>query len=364
MTERVYNFSPGPAALPLPALQQAQETFLAIPGLGVSPLEVSHRSKWALGVFEKLEANLRELYALPDNFKVLFLQGGATMQFTQVPLNFLKADGPAADYILTGSWGSKAIKEAKKVGPVNTAWNGKEDNFNRIPANSELSLTAGAPYVHFTSNETIQGVQFQSEPETNGVPLVCDASSDFISRPLDFSKYGIIYAGAQKNAGPAGVTVVLIRDDMLAKVPENQHAIMDYKLYADNGSMYNTPPVFAVYMVQLVTNWLLEEVGGLAKIDEINTRKAGMLYDAIDQSNGFYKGHAVADCRSKMNVTWRLPSEELEAEFIKQAAERNLSSLKGHRSVGGIRASIYNAMPEEGVACLRDFMLEFMKNKA
>jgi phosphoserine aminotransferase len=281
-----------------------------------------------------------------------------------VPINFLRGTGKPADYILTGSWGEKAIQEAAREGSAQVAWNGKAENHVRAPQQEELDLDPNAAYAHFTSNETIQGVEFPSEPDTGTVPLICDGSSDFLSRPIAVERYGLIYAGAQKNAGPAGVTIVIIRDDLLERVPDNLPAMLDYRLQAKNKSLYNTPPAFAIYIVMLVTRWLLEQIGGLEKMAALNREKAALLYDAIDRSEGFYRGHARPDSRSMMNVTWRLPSEELEKEFVKQAQPLGLYELKGHRSVGGIRASIYNAMPPEGVSALRDFMLEFQRQHA
>ncbi len=361
MEKRVYNFSPGPAILPLPVLKEAQEHLTTLPGVGMSVLEISHRSKYFKEIHESVKENIKKLFNIPDNYQILFLQGGATQQFSLIPMNLLRGTGKSADYIVTGSWGKKAIKEAYLEGNVNKVWDGSEENFKRIPKQPELQLDSNAAYLHFTSNETIQGVQFHNEPEAGDVPLVCDASSDFLCRPISIEKYGILYAGAQKNAGPAGVTIVIIRDDLLERVPEGLHTLFDYKQLAKGDSALNTPPVFAVYMVMLVTRWLLEQIGGLEKMEEINRKKAQMLYDAIDQSNGFYNGHAAKEDRSLMNVTWTLPNSDTEQEFISKAQERNLYELKGHRSVGGFRASIYNAMPVEGVETLRDFMLDFQK---
>ncbi len=363
METRIFNFSAGPAVLPVKALQEAQRDLVALPGVGMSIMEISHRSKPADEVFAATEANLRTLLNLPSHFKILFLQGGASLQFSMVPMNLLRGEGKSADYILTGSWGDKAIKEAKKEGSIRTAWSGKADNYIRVPKAAELDLDPKAVYVHYTSNETIQGVEFQSEPETGGVPLVCDASSDILSHPIQIEKYGLIYAGAQKNMGPAGLTLVIIREDMLERCCENLGSILSYRVHAENNSVYNTPPVFAIYMTMLVTKWLIEDIGGLAEMEALNRRKAGLLYDAIDASGGFYRPHAHSDCRSIMNVTWRLPSEDLEKDFVAEAKKQKLDGLKGHRSVGGIRASIYNAMPEEGVAALRGFMLDFQKRR-
>ncbi|MCL4694873.1 MAG: 3-phosphoserine/phosphohydroxythreonine transaminase, partial [Candidatus Hydrogenedentes bacterium] len=348
MAQRVYNFSAGPAALPLPALEEAQKNLLVYPGAGASIMEISHRSKQFAEVLAGAKDNVQKLLNLPENYKVLFIQGGASLQFSMIPMNFL-GEGKSADYILTGSWGNKALKEAKKSGTVNVAWNGKEEGFNRLPQQDELKLDPKAAYCHFTSNETIEGVEFFVEPETGDVPLVCDASSDILSRPLPIEKYGLIYAGAQKNIGPSGVALVIIRDDLLARVPEGLPSMLDYKIAADNDSLYNTPPCFAIYMIKLVTQWLLDDIGGLEEVASLNKKKARLLYTMIDGSGGFYRGHAVKEARSVMNVTWRLPSEELEQQFVKEATAAGMHGLKGHRSVGGIRASIYTAMTLEGV---------------
>jgi phosphoserine aminotransferase len=364
MTERVFNFSPGPATLPLPVLQEVQQNLLALPGVGASILEISHRSKTFEEVIAQAEENIRRLLKLPEGYHVLFLQGGASLQFAQVPMSFLRGSGRSADYIVTGSWAKRALAEAQREGHVRVIWDGKGDNYSRVPKPGEYEVDPRAAYVHFTSNETIQGIQFPSEPETGGVPLVCDASSDFLSRPIEVTRYGLIYAGAQKNVGPAGVTLVVIGQDLLEQVPDNLPTMLHYKVHAEHRSLYNTPPVFAVYVVMLVTRWLLENIGGLEQMHAINRQKAQMLYDAIDRSEGFYRGHAQPDSRSLMNVTWRLPSEELEAEFVRQAREAGLHELKGHRSVGGIRASIYNAMPIEGVRALVQFMEHFRQRHA
>jgi phosphoserine aminotransferase len=364
MQPRVYNFSAGPATLPVSVLQEAQRHLLALPGAGMSVLEISHRSKWVDEIIETTEATLRRLLNLPDHYRVLFLQGGASLQFSMVAMNFLRGAGKSADYILTGSWSEKALQEAQREGAARVAWSGKAEGYARVPRQTELNLDPTAAYVHFTANETIQGVEFQIEPEAGDAPLICDASSDFLSRPMSVDRYGLIYAGAQKNAGPAGLTIVIVRDDLLERVPANLHTMLDYRLQAKNKSLYNTPPVFAIYITMLVTRWLLEDIGGLEKMAAINRQKARLLYEAIDLSGGFYRGHARSDSRSMMNVTWRLPGETLEHEFVKQAQARGLYELKGHRSVGGIRASIYNAMPLEGVQALRDFMLEFQNQQA
>lgn len=362
MTQRVWNFSAGPGMLPLSVLEEAQRDLLALPGVGMSVLEISHRSKWFDAIIEEAEQNLRELLHIPTHYRILFLQGGASLQFAMVPMNLL--GGGSADYIITGSWGEKAYKEAVKVGRARAAWSGKAENYTRIPRSEEVDLDSNSAYVHFTSNETIQGVQFPTEPNVGDRPLVCDASSDFLSRPIPIERYALIYAGAQKNAGPAGVTIVIIREDMLERTPANMPAMLDYRLQAENRSLYNTPPVFAIYIVMLVARWLRDTIGGLERMHQINREKAGLLYEVIDRSEGFYQGHAHPEYRSIMNVTWRLPSEELEKEFLKEAEEHQLYELKGHRSVGGCRASLYNAVPIEGVRALRDFMLDFWRRKA
>ena len=364
MEKRVYNFSPGPAVMPVAALQEAQRDLLALPGTGISILEISHRSKAFEKIINSAEANLRTLLAIPNNYRVLFLQGGALLQFGMAPMNLLRGTGKSADYIVNGTWSKKAHDEAKTQGAVHVAWDGKPGNFNRVPKQSELSLDPNAAYVYFTSNETIQGVQYTKEPEAGNVPLVCDASSDILSRPVPIEKYGLLFACAQKNVGPAGVTVVIIRDDLVARSPADLPSLLNYKLLAEAKSLLNTPPTFAIYMVKLVTDWLINEIGGLQKMAELNRRKAKLLYDMIDGSGGFYQGHAEPADRSVMNVPFRLANPAHDEPFVKQAADRGLVELKGHRSVGGCRASIYNAMPIEGVQLLADFMREFgQKNK-
>lgn len=359
MEKRIYNFSPGPAMLPLPALEAAQRDLLALPGTGMSILEISHRSKAFEQIIAQAEANLRSLLAIPDDYSVLFLQGGARLQFSMVAMNFLRNTGKSADYVVAGTWGKTALGEAKTQGRVRACWDGAATNYDRMPADDQLDLDPQAAYVHITSNETIQGIQFPAEPAVGQAPLICDASSDFLSRPVPIERYAILYACAQKNAGPAGVTIVIIRNDMLARCPSDLPSMLDYKTLAEHKSLLNTPPTFAVYMVKLVTDWLLGEIGGLAKMAEINRRKAAMLYEAIDRSGGFYQGHAQPASRSMMNVAFRLANPALDEPFLKGAAERGLKELKGHRSVGGCRASIYNAMPIEGVAALVDYMKAF-----
>jgi phosphoserine aminotransferase len=360
--ERVVNFSAGPGVLPLPVLEQAQADLVSLPGVGASPLEVSHRSPWFEDVIGEAERNLRELLAVGEGHRVLFCQGGASMQFSMAAMNLLRGKDHAADYIITGSWGAKALPEARKQGTARIAWSGEEANFVRTPTDAELatSLDPASAYVHITTNETIHGVEF---PDTPSLPddavLVADASSDFLSRPVDVSRYGVLYAGAQKNAGPAGVTVVIVRDDVLAGVPDGLPAMLDYRTYAEHRSLYNTPPVFAIYFLLLVTRWLRDDVGGLDAMAARNREKAALLYDVIDSMPETYQGHADAGSRSLMNVTFRVPTDELESRFLDEAGRLGLRELRGHRSVGGIRASIYNAMPIDGVERLATFMKNF-----
>lgn len=294
---------------------------------------------------------------MPDYYKIIFTPGGATLQFSMLAMNFL--NGGKADYINTGSWASKAMGEAKKHGEVVEVWSGKSENYKRIPKSDELKLSPDAKYVHFTSNETIQGIEYFEEPEVGGKPLFCDASSDFLSRPIDITKYALIYAGAQKNVGPSGVAVVIIREDLLEQVPAGLPSLLDYKVMVENNSLYNTPPTWNIYIIGLVLDWLLNTMGGLEKIEELNKKKAQIIYDVIDKYSEFYKGHAEKSSRSRMNITFRLPTEDLEKEFLEKATAEGLHGLKGHRSVGGCRASIYNAMPYEGCVALSKFMEEF-----
>ncbi len=364
MAKRVFNFSAGPATLPPSVLAEAQRGVAELNGLGMSILEISHRSKGFEAVLAEAKSLLSELLGIGPNYKTLFLQGGSSLQFSMLPMNLLRGTGRTADYILTGTWGTKAFQEAPREGTARAAWDGKSVNYSHLPAAGDIKLSSDAAYVHMTANETIQGVEFTGEPETGSAPLVCDASSNFLSRPIDVDRYGMIYACAQKNAGISGVTVVIIRDDLLDRVPKGLPPMLDYKLQADNDSLYNTPPTFAIYVLMLVARWLKNEVGGLEKMAAVNREKAKLLYDVIDKNSDFYRGHARADSRSQMNVTWRLPSEDLEAALVKQAQARGMVDLKGHRSVGGLRASIYNAMSREGVVALRDLLLEFHEQHA
>jgi phosphoserine aminotransferase len=357
---RVFNFSAGPAVLPVSVLEQIQRDLVALPGVGMSILEISHRSKTFEGILAQAEADIRKLANVPANYQVLFLQGGASLQFSMVPMNLLGA-GQTADYIDGGSWAAKAIKEAQKVGTVNVAASTKGETYSRLPEQGELKLTPGAAYVHMTSNNTIEGTEYKTLPDVGDVPLVSDTSSDIFSGPLDIARHGLIYAGAQKNIGPAGVTLVIIREDLVARSADNKSlpTMLNYSIHAANSSLYNTPPAFGIYAVGLVVKWLLD-LGGLPAIAAINQRKAAKLYAEIDRS-GFFRGTAKKADRSLMNVTFRLSSEELEGRFVKEAAAAGFDGLKGHRSVGGMRASIYNAFPEEGVDALVSFMQEFEK---
>ena len=353
---RIHNFAAGPAILPVPVLEEIQRDLMALPGVGMSVLEISHRSETFESILAQAEADIRKLGNIPSNYKVLFLQGGASLQFSMVPMNLL-GPGQTADYIDSGSWAEKACKEAKKVGSANIAATTKGENYSRVPRQDELKLTPGAAYVHMTSNNTIEGTEFKRLPDVGDAPLVSDTSSDMFSRPIDVGRHALIYSGAQKNMGPAGVTIVIIRDDLLARSQKTLPTMLNYAVHAENNSLYNTPPAFAVYALGLVMKWLLGQ-GGLSGIEKVNERKAAKLYLEIDRT-GFYRGTAQKDSRSLMNITFRLSSEDLEKQFVKEATRAGLDGLKGHRSVGGMRASIYNAFPEEGVDALVSFMKEF-----
>ena len=358
-THRIYNFAAGPAVLPFPVLEEIQRDLLALPGVGMSILEVSHRSRTVESIMAQADADIRTLANVPANYSVLFLQGGASLQFSMVPMNLLP-DGATADYIDGGSWADKAIVEARKVGRVHVAASTKAENYARLPRQSELQLSADAAYVHMTSNNTIEGTEYKQLPDVGDAPLVSDTSSDMFSGPIDVGRHALIYAGAQKNMGPAGVTVVIIREDLLQRAALKKSSLptmMSYGVYAENRSLYNTPPVVAVYVLGLVMKWLLAE-GGLPAIGRRNERKAAKLYAEIDRT-GFYRGTAAEPDRSRMNVTFRLATEELEQRFIAESEAAGLDGLKGHRAVGGIRASIYNAFPEVGVDALIDFMKDF-----
>jgi phosphoserine aminotransferase len=356
---RVFNFSAGPAVLPEEVLQQARDEMLDWHGSGCSVMEMSHRGKEFIAIAEQAEADLRELMNIPANYKVLFLQGGASAQFAMVPMNLLRGKA-SADYINTGEWSKKAIGEAKKFGKVNLAGSSEGTKFTNVPLQSELKLDPNAAYVHYTPNETIGGVEFPYIPETGTVPLVADMSSSILSRPIDVTKFALIYAGAQKNIGPSGLTVVIVREDLLGQTVPGTPSMFDYKIHADNGSMYNTPPTYAWYVAGLVFA-MLKKKGGVPAMAAVNERKARKLYEYIDSSSGFYKNPVAVSCRSWMNVPFTLKSETLDEPFLKGAKAAGLVQLKGHRSVGGMRASIYNAMPEAGIDALIGYMKDFMQ---
>jgi len=355
--KRVYNFNAGPCTLPLPVLEQVKEEFLDYQGKGMSIVEMSHRSKEYEDIQFGAASMISQLYDLPDNYKVLFLGGGATMQFSMIPLNLLP-EGRSCDFTVTGSWSKKALADTRKVGKVNVVFDGEKDNYMALPDPASLKLDPQAAYLHITSNETIGGVEWPNFPESGKVPIICDMSSDFASRRLSLERFGMIYAGAQKNAGPAGVTIVILRDDLLERCPETLMAYLSYKIHAAKDSMYNTPPVFAVYMLKLVMEWLLKK-GGLAAAEKMAAERSGLVYGAIEKNSAFYRCPVAENCRSKMNVVFRLPTEELENKFVAEAAAGSMIGLKGHRSVGGCRASIYNAMPIAGVKALADLMNDF-----
>ncbi|QDV65693.1 3-phosphoserine/phosphohydroxythreonine transaminase [Crateriforma conspicua] len=360
--QRVFNFSAGPAALPLSVLEEVRDELVCYPGAGASIMEISHRDKRFVDLLHDAQATLRQLLGISDDYEVLFLQGGAALQFSMIPANLLRGTGKTAQYLLTGSWGKKAIKEAKKEGAAESIYDAGETNYDRLPAAGDYQVADDAAYLYYCSNETIQGVQFTDEPACpDSVPLVSDASSDFLCRPLDISKYGLLYACAQKNAGPAGVTVVVVRKDLLQRSPADLPGYLNYNNHAEADSEWNTPPTFAIYVLGKIAKWLRDDIGGLDAMLQQNQEKSQTLYQVIDQSNGFYRGHAQTEARSLMNVTFNLPNDDLQASFIAEAAKHDLTALKGHRSVGGIRASIYNAMPVEGVNTLANFMKDFAK---
>jgi phosphoserine aminotransferase len=356
----VFIFNPGPSVLPEPVLESTSKAILNFAGTGMSIMEVSHRSKQFDALLIETVDLLKKVMQIPDNYKILFLQGGATMQFAMIPINLLGAD-KVADYIDTGYFASRAIKEAKCIGKVNVAASTKDLSYTRLPNLDEIKLTKDAAYCHLTSNNTIYGTQWQTFPDTGNVPLVADMSSDIMSRKIDVSKFGLIYAGAQKNMGPAGVTCVIIREDLVGKAPANTSAMLDYKPHVENNSCYNTCPVTAIFVVHEVLKWLTD-MGGVAEMEKINDKKAALVYDILDKST-FYKGSVEKGSRSKMNIPFKLPTEELDNEFLSQASKKAFIGLKGHRAVGGIRVSMYNAMPLDGVQKLADFMKEFEKSK-
>ena len=359
-SKRIHNFNAGPAVLPRSVLEKAQAELLDYQGCGISVMEMSHRSAEFEALIQRAEADLRDLLNIPADYKIMFLQGGATLQFAMAPMN-LRAAGVSADYIVNGVWGKTALKESQKLGLGRAAASTESSNFDRLSGLGELALDPNAAYLHFASNETIHGNEWIGEPTPPAsVPLVCDMSSNFLSRPVDIPKYGLIYAGAQKNAGPAGVTIVIVREELLERVPTSLPVMLDYKMLAASGSLHNTPPAFAIYMVGLVLQWL-KEIGGLGEIARRNEQKARLMYQTIDRSGGFYRGHTRADSRSRMNIPFRTPSEELDKQFAKESERQGLIGLKGHRSVGGLRASLYNALPAESAEVLVQFMAEFQR---
>ena len=345
--------------IPLPVLERAREELLSVNGTGMSVMEISHRSKQFETILNGAEGGIRELLQVPANYKILFLQGGASLQFSMVPINFLGA-GQTADYVITGFWGRKALTEAQRCGNVNVIYTSAAGDYRTVPEQAELNFSPDARYVHYVANETIEGVEFKYDMDGSGVPVVCDMSSNILSKPVDLDKYDLIYTGTQKNIGPSGAAMVIIRDEMLERVPDNLHSLLDYRNIAGNGSMANTPNTWAIYMIGLVCDWLKGE-GGVSVMASRNAEKAEILYNAIDASDGFYTGHAEMEVRSVMNVTFRLPTAELDARFCNEAANIGLDGLKGHRSLGGVRASIYNAFPREGVVELIDFMQDFAR---
>lgn len=358
------NFSGGPGVLPASVLQQVREAILEVPGVGLSILGISHRSDWFAGVVAELEDNIRALLGLPADYHVLFLQGGATQQFSMLPMTLLAGRQEAADYLHTGYWSGKALPEARREGPVRVAWSGEADGFRRLPTDAELDLKADAPYFHYISNETVEGLQFHRVLGRDDVPRICDMSSDFLSRPGDYGRFAMIYAHAQKNLGPAGVTVVALRDELLAGARRDLPGFLDYRAQIAAHSIYNTPPVFAIYVVLLVTRWLRDEIGGLAAMDRLNTAKADRLYAALDASDGFYRPRAALADRSKMNVVFNLDSPAREAGFLAAATAAGFSGLAGHRSLGGVRASLYNGLQLSAVDELVDFMDRFRRGAA
>ena len=363
MEKRLFNFSSGPAVLPVPVLERIRDEMLCLPGCGASVMELSHRSKQFIAIQEAAKQRLIRLLSIPTDYDVLFLQGGARLQFSMIPMNLLRGQAGPAQYVLTGSWGKYAIGEAKREGSVEAIYDSAATNYDRVPDEAELKIRHDAAYVHITSNETIQGIQFQHDL-SSAAPLVCDCSSDILHRPIDVSKYGLIYACAQKNAGPAGVTVVIIRKDLLARSSDNLPGYLNFNNHAKEDSMWNTPPTFAVYVLGLVTEWVEKTIGGLETMLKINQAKAQWVYDAIDRHPTMYLAHAQKASRSLMNATFRFPNENLEKAFLAQAQSLGLDSLKGHRSVGGIRASIYNAMPMAGVQSLAQLMDDFASKNA
>ncbi|MBN3878067.1 MULTISPECIES: phosphoserine transaminase [unclassified Nostoc] len=356
------NFSGGPGALPEPVLKLTQAAIMNVPEVGLSVLGISHRSDWFRDVVDETENNLRELLGVPRDYHVLFLQGGSSLQFSMIPMNLLHGSKKTAEYIVSGYWSAKAVPEASIEGKVRVVWDGRDSGYNRLPAAEKLVLSSEAAYLHYVSNETVEGVQFSYLPGmSDDVPLICDMASDFLSQPIAVDRYALVYAHAQKNLGPAGLTVVILRDDLLQRIPSNLHKMLDYRTHIKSKSIYNTPPVFALYVVMQVSRWLRKDIGGLAAMAEINQAKAATLYKVLDESGGFYQGHAIREYRSLMNVTFRLADPNLEPLFLKTAVENGFYGLDGHRSIGGLRASLYNAVTQSGVEDLAAFMVDFQQ---
>lgn len=358
LTQRAFNFSAGPAVLPVSVLETIRDEMMCLPGVGSSILEISHRSADFGRILQDVKDRFRNVFSVPETHDILFLQGGSCLQNAMIPANLMTDKNQTGDYLVTGAWGKKSAAEVHRFGNLNIAWDGSANKYNQIPNSTDIKLTDNAAYLHFTSNETIHGVQFSNEPDSNGAPLVADMSSDIMCRPVDVSKYGLIYACAQKNSGVAGVTVIVMRKDLLERSSDRLPLYLNYAEHAAADSMKNTPPTFAIYVMGLVCKWLQEEIGGLEKMKALNEQKSNLLYDIVDDGD-FYSGHAALADRSIMNVVFTTPSAELDQKFIAQAADNNMTTLKGHRSLGGIRASIYNAMPVEGVQCLAQFMKDF-----
>lgn len=361
MSKRAFNFNAGPAALPLEVLERAQAEFVDYRNTGMSIMEMSHRGAVYEAVHNEAQERLLSLLGNPSGYKVLFIQGGASTQFAMIPMNFL-GQGHAANYVMTGSWADKALKEAKLIGETHVAASSEESKYMSLPKLADIQLSDNAAYLHLTSNETIEGTQFKDFPDTGAVPLICDMSSDILSRPFDLSRFGMVYAGAQKNLGPSGVAVVIVREDLITDSPKHLPTMLRYNTYLKNNSLYNTPPSFGIYMINEVLKWI-EEKGGLAGVQDMNRKKAALIYDAIDNSGGFYRGCVNPDSRSDMNITFRLETEELEKEFVKASEKEGFVGLKGHRSVGGLRASVYNAVPYESCKALVDFMEHFKNSR-
>ena len=362
LTKRCFNFSAGPAVLPESVLEQIQAEMMCLPGVGSSVLEISHRSPDFGHILNDARDRFRNVFAVPDTHDILFLQGGACLQNAMIPANLLIDQNQTADYLVTGTWGKKSSAEVHRFGKLHVAWSGADDNYFRVPKRDEIKWSESAAYAHFTSNETIQGVQFHTEPDVGDTPLVADMSSDVLCRPVDVSKYGLIYACAQKNSGVAGLTAVVIRKDLLERCSDRLPLYLNYAKHAAADSMANTPPTFAIYVLGLICKWLQEDIGGLEAMQKLNQEKSDLLYKVIDASNGFYTGHANPADRSIMNVVFTTPDADHDAKFIELAGKENMKTLKGHRSLGGIRASIYNALPLEGVQALASFMKDFAHN--